>query len=64
MVVYHIHVNPVPESGNCTQALGHLDPYIRGEAPPCDPTNPQACQVGDLSGKYGTMNTGTTFQAR
>jgi hypothetical protein len=63
-IVYHLHVNPVPEDGNCTETLGHLDPWIRGETPACDPTQPQTCQVGDLSGKYGTMASGTTFRAR
>ncbi|KAI1493746.1 superoxide dismutase [Biscogniauxia mediterranea] len=52
---YHLHVNPVPEDGNCTSTLAHLDPFIRGEEPPCDPTSPQTCQVGDQSGKYGKI---------
>lgn len=51
---YHIHVAPV-ENDNCTLTLGHLDPYIRGETPPCNSTLPQTCQVGDLSGKYGAI---------
>jgi hypothetical protein len=54
--VYHIHAYPVPADGNCTGTLAHLDPYIRGETPPCDPSMPATCQVGDLSGKYGTIN--------
>lgn len=53
--LYHIHVDPVPEDGNCTSTLGHLDPYIRGEDPPCDASAPQTCQVGDLSGKHGKI---------
>ncbi|KAI1432814.1 superoxide dismutase [Xylaria sp. CBS 124048] len=53
--LFHIHVDPVDETGNCTNTLAHLDPYIRGEAPPCDPGRPQACQIGDLSGKYGAI---------
>ncbi|KAI5926108.1 superoxide dismutase [Camillea tinctor] len=52
---YHLHVDPVPEDGNCTSTLGHLDPFIRGEDPACDSANPQTCQVGDLSGKYGKI---------
>lgn len=52
---YHIHVRAVPESGNCTETLGHLDSYVRGDSPPCDNTQPQTCEVGDLSGKYGTV---------
>lgn len=51
---YHLHVAPVPD-GNCTATLAHLDPYIRGEATPCDKTAPATCQVGDLSGKHGTI---------
>ncbi len=53
--MYHIHDQPVPANGNCTATLAHLDPYIRGEVPPCDPSAPQTCQVGDLSGKYGKI---------
>lgn len=52
---YHIHVTPVPDSGNCTQTLDHLDPFIRGVKPPCDSSLPQTCQVGDLSGKFGVI---------
>jgi len=52
---YHLHVGSVPEDGNCTKTLTHLDPYIRGEATPCDKNSLQTCQVGDLSGKYGTI---------
>ncbi|KJZ78353.1 hypothetical protein HIM_02391 [Hirsutella minnesotensis 3608] len=53
--IYHIHAQPVPSDGNCTQTLAHLDPFNRGESPPCDASNPQTCQVGDLSGKYGNV---------
>ena len=51
---YHLHVAPVTD-GNCTATLAHLDPYIRGEASACDRTAPATCQVGDLSGKHGTI---------
>ncbi|KAG5948855.1 hypothetical protein E4U60_000637 [Claviceps pazoutovae] len=51
--MYHLHVMPVPADGNCTHTLAHLDPYQRGETPPCDASKPETCQVGDLSGKYG-----------
>jgi hypothetical protein len=61
--VYHIHAYPVPSDGNCTGTRAHHDPYIRGESPPCDPTKPQTCQVGDLSGKHGTIN-GTSASLR
>ncbi len=46
--------------GNCTTTLAHLDPFLRGEDPPC--TNAtgqtvlgQTCQVGDLSGKHAKI---------
>lgn len=57
--IYHIHDQPVPEDGNCTSTLAHLDPYERGETPSCDSNAPQTCQVGDLSGKHGNI-TGDT----
>ncbi|KAH8815278.1 superoxide dismutase [Xylogone sp. PMI_703] len=53
---YHIHNLPVPDNGNCTETQGHLDPFERGQDPPCDATLPQTCQVGDLSGKYGKID--------
>ncbi|KIW18755.1 hypothetical protein PV08_03044 [Exophiala spinifera] len=53
---YHIHVYPVPEDGNCTATGGHLNPYTRGETPPCDAYEPSTCQCGDLSGKHGPIN--------
>ncbi|KAF5018389.1 hypothetical protein F66182_9640 [Fusarium sp. NRRL 66182] len=59
---YHIHVEPVPEDGNCTATLAHLDPFARGEEPPCDPEDPASCQVGDNSGKYGAI-TSDPFEA-
>ncbi|KAM0564258.1 hypothetical protein ACHAPJ_000468 [Fusarium lateritium] len=60
--LYHIHVEPVPEDGNCTATLAHLDPFARGEEPPCDAKDPASCQVGDLSGKYGKI-TSDPFEA-
>ncbi|KAK4695248.1 hypothetical protein P7C71_g2473, partial [Lecanoromycetidae sp. Uapishka_2] len=60
--LYHIHDQPVPSDGNCTATLAHLDPYIRGEIPPCDDTQPETCQVGDLTGKHGNITT-SPFQA-
>ncbi|KAF2430587.1 Cu,Zn superoxide dismutase-like protein, partial [Tothia fuscella] len=59
--LYHIHVNAVPADGNCNGTLAHLDPYERGEVDACTPDRPETCQVGDLAGKYGTVN-GTVFQ--
>ncbi|KAK1515371.1 superoxide dismutase [Colletotrichum abscissum] len=52
---YHLHTDPVPEDGNCTKALAHHDPFIRGEGTPCDASRPETCQVGDLSGKHGSV---------
>jgi hypothetical protein len=55
--MYHLHAKPVPSDGNCTGTGAHLDPYMRGEVPLCDPTKPETCQTGDLSGKFGNMTT-------
>ncbi|GAB1196408.1 superoxide dismutase [Aspergillus pseudonomiae] len=52
---YHIHDKPVPEDGNCYSTGGHLDPYLRGDQPPCNTTVPETCQVGDISGKHGPV---------
>ncbi|GAB1310592.1 Cell surface superoxide dismutase [Cu-Zn] 4 [Madurella fahalii] len=52
---YHVHVRAVPESGDCAETGGHLDSYVRGDTPPCESSMPQTCEVGDLSGKYGTV---------
>ncbi|KAB8070446.1 superoxide dismutase [Aspergillus leporis] len=52
---YHIHDKPVPKDGNCYATGGHLDPYKRGDQPPCNATAPQTCQVGDISGKHGPV---------
>jgi hypothetical protein len=53
---YHVHVNPLDGFGSCSSAGPHLDPGNRTETPPCDPTAPQTCQAGDISGKYGKLN--------
>ncbi|KAK6226729.1 superoxide dismutase [Colletotrichum tabaci] len=53
---YHLHVDPVPADGNCTKTLAHHDPFIRGEATPCNASKPETCQVGDLSGKHGAVS--------
>lgn len=47
-------MNLVNSSGSCESTGGHLDPYNVGKTP-CDPANPKACQVGDLSGKFGPV---------
>ena len=46
---------PVPADGDCDGTEGHLDPYGRTDTPPCNPENPKNCEVGDLSGKWGTI---------
>lgn len=60
--IYHIHEKPVPSNGNCTGTGAHLDPYKRGETPPCDASKPETCQTGDLSGKHGNF-TSESFSA-
>ncbi|KAE8441299.1 hypothetical protein EG329_005529 [Mollisiaceae sp. DMI_Dod_QoI] len=60
--VYHIHDMPVSADGNCTATMGHLDPTNRGEYHPCEDSQPETCQAGDLAGKHGNI-TGTTFTA-
>ncbi|KAG6361920.1 hypothetical protein INS49_010149 [Diaporthe citri] len=60
--LYHIHTEPVPPDGNCNATLTHLDPFQRGESPPCDAALPTTCQVGDLAGKYGAITT-SPFEA-
>lgn len=50
---WHIHALAVPEDGNCTATMGHLDPTNRGELYMCQASSPQTCQVGDLAGKHG-----------
>jgi Cu/Zn superoxide dismutase len=55
--VYHVHQFPVPDNGSCLATGEHLDPEGRGSTPPCDAAQPQNCQVGDLSGKHGKIDT-------
>lgn len=56
---FHVHKAPVPADGNCSGTLSHLDPYGRGDDPPCDSNHKNSCEVGDLSGKYGKIPNGT-----
>ncbi|KAF9428534.1 hypothetical protein BGZ94_002019 [Podila epigama] len=51
---YHIHVNPVGPNNDCMATGGHLDPTNVGAAK-CNPTTPEKCQEGDLSGKHGEL---------
>lgn len=53
---YHVHVAPVPEDGNCTATLGHLNPY-NGSATASAPAEKE---VGDLAGRHGNA-TGPQF---
>ena len=52
---YHIHDQPLPSQRNCSGTRSPFDPYHRGQADPCDPAHPEACQLGDLSGKHGLI---------
>ncbi|KAJ2780966.1 hypothetical protein H4R18_003164 [Coemansia javaensis] len=56
---YHIHVNPVPASGDCMATGGHLDPdrakALAGGAYRCDPAQTWTCEAGDLAGIYGNL---------
>ncbi|ODQ79175.1 hypothetical protein BABINDRAFT_29462, partial [Babjeviella inositovora NRRL Y-12698] len=53
---YHIHKDPMPDNGDCLATSTHFNPY---DAPAdCDSQKNDAyCQVGDLSGKHGWINT-------
>lgn len=54
-VAYHIHTNPVV-NGNCTETLGHFDPFdATTPSPFCEPYAPEDCEVGDLSGKHSNF---------
>lgn len=62
--MYHVHEYPVPANGSCDATGEHLDPQNRTENPPCDATQSQTCQVGDLSGKYGDIPAIPGFYAK
>jgi Cu/Zn superoxide dismutase len=53
---YHIHVNPVPDNGDCAGTGGHYDPYGRGSNSTCTHETLENCEMGDLSGKWGKLN--------
>lgn len=59
---YHIHDNPVPENGDCNKVGLHFNPY---NAPSdCNEQKDDSyCQVGDLSGKHGWIDT-TCFETK
>lgn len=57
---YHIHENPVGEDGDCEATGKHFNPF--GASPECESQKDDSlCQVGDLSGKHGLINT-TCFE--
>ncbi|GMG30482.1 unnamed protein product [Ambrosiozyma monospora] len=59
---YHIHKNAISDDGDCESAGTHLNPF-NAPRDECDTLDNNAyCQVGDLSGKHGWINT-TCFQA-
>ncbi|KAI9171472.1 Cell surface Cu-only superoxide dismutase [Paramyrothecium foliicola] len=51
---YHLHAAAAVD-GNCTSTKAHLDPFGRGQEPPCDASAINTCEVGDLSGKHGKI---------
>ncbi|KAA1096868.1 hypothetical protein PGT21_030525 [Puccinia graminis f. sp. tritici] len=53
---YHVHTHPVGADGNCAATQEHLDPFNVGPKTPCDFHQPQLCQTGDLSGKFGKIS--------
>ncbi|ODV61029.1 Cu,Zn superoxide dismutase-like protein, partial [Ascoidea rubescens DSM 1968] len=57
---YHIHDKPIPESGDCEAAGTHFNPYKASPDCAAFPTD-DLCQVGDLSGKHGWIDT-TCFE--
>lgn len=61
--IYHIHQYPVPQDGNCTGTGGHLNPF--NGTTTCNSTDISTCQVGDLSGKHGSIASDLTcFEAK
>ncbi|CAG9971543.1 unnamed protein product [Clonostachys byssicola] len=58
---YHLHLKPVPEGGNCTATSSHLDPYEAGAVVTCDASKPATCEVGDLAGKHGKIESAGTY---
>ncbi|KAK1569815.1 uncharacterized protein LY79DRAFT_679384 [Colletotrichum navitas] len=40
---YHLHVDLIPEDGNCTKALAHYNPFNHVKTAPCDASRPETC---------------------
>lgn len=59
---YEISDKPVPSDGNCTKIADQRDPTDQGQYQPCQSTEPDTCQIGDLAGKHGNI-TSTQFTA-
>ncbi|KAA1074268.1 hypothetical protein PGT21_003787 [Puccinia graminis f. sp. tritici] len=51
---YHIHTYSSAKYGSCTSTGPHFNP-TNATAEHCDPANPTLCEVGDLSGKHGNL---------
>lgn len=50
--LYHVHAHTVPTNGNCSGTLGHFNPYNGSDTS----TTWSGKEVGDLSGRHGTIN--------
>lgn len=57
---YHIHDLPVGADGNCDGTGKHFNPFNASSDCDSQPSD-QFCQIGDLSGKHGYINT-TCFE--
>jgi len=59
---YHVHLYPVYEACTSGNLGGHWNPTGVVYNPPtvvCNPADFSTCEVGDLSGKFGTLSGGT-----
>lgn len=51
---WHVHEDAVGDSFDCADAGAHYDPTNKEVAPyTCDPSTPDECYAGDMSGKHG-----------
>lgn len=51
---YHIHEAAVPQNGSCVATGGHFNPY--GGVPCKNASSYAECEVGDLAGHWGAIN--------